>query len=745
MKRIFLFLLMSVLFLTACGGSGEAPDSPKPSGFTLNKSSLNLLIGNTFQLIPSKTDIHWDSDDSLIAEVSTDGIVTGIAEGTAIITATTSDNEYTASCTVSVTSINIAVTSVTINMSSVEILVDGTIDLNETVSPQGATNPSVTWSSSNTYAATVDNNGVVKGVHNGSSVITVKTADGGKTAQCSVVVKSKPIPVTGITLDRSAAHILSGLGMQLKQKIVPDNATNKNITWSSSDTNIAEVTSTGIVTGKKSGEVEITVTTADGNIEATCDITVDEHPVITTGYFTRSMKSYSCYWVNTTIYELPIPSGYNGYAWNAAVENGNLYVTGRYENILWGVKAPCYWKNNELYLFPKPSGTSFDFPVVFINLINGNIYHGGSYVNTSSNRNYGAYWVNNVRHELPMPDGYEMGNIVNFDMLGNGKVLSVASLYSPTEHKTKICYWLDEEYHELAIPSGAVNISIESHSVSGNNVYLTVQYQIFDGPNTFNYRSYWINGVSHNLNVEGNVTVGGSSVMHVVDGKVYIVGSVAYSTNPDFLIPCYWVDNTRIELPLPANAFDGGSATSIVVSDGKIHVKGTYKTTNTEIPCYWVDSTRYDLSPEGLSTQNYLLGPLISNGQLCFAYKNKAYYWSGETTNQLTMPEIYQRFEYLTRLYVSNNDIYVMGFYENTSGYDTPCYWINNTRHDFENRSYINSMGTFFADSALYNFGGFQFSPDSPTTNCYWINTTRYDLEKLINSDTIYNEFIMRP
>jgi len=328
MKKFVFILLFIITIATSCEQSSS--DSPQPTAFTLNKTNLNLLVGNSFQLIPSENNVSWESEDTSIAEVYSDGTVTGIGEGQTLIRATKNDSDDTATCSVIVTKESVAVTGVTLNMTYAEITIDGTVDLDETVNPSNATNPSVTWSSS-TSAATVDSNGVVTGKIQGSTEITVTTVDGAKKAKCTISVRPKPVPVTGIIINKTIADAYPGIELQLGYTISPSNATNKNVTWSSSDTNIADVTSTGIVTGKKAGEVYITVTTVDGSFIGTCIVTVDTNTVCTTGTYRKSgMYDYPCFWINQTIYELPVPSGYYGAAWNVISGDGNIYILGRH-------------------------------------------------------------------------------------------------------------------------------------------------------------------------------------------------------------------------------------------------------------------------------------------------------------------------------------------------------------------------------------------------------------------------------
>jgi uncharacterized repeat protein (TIGR02543 family) len=149
--------------------------------------------------------------------------------------------------------------------------------LTATVSPDNATNKNVTWASSDESIATVDKNGVVTGVAAGVATITVTSvADNTKTATCTVTVTT--VAVTSVSVDATAS-VNVGKTTTLTATVSPNNATNKNVTWESSDESIATVDENGVVTGVAAGEATITVTSvADNTKTATCTVTVSVVP-----------------------------------------------------------------------------------------------------------------------------------------------------------------------------------------------------------------------------------------------------------------------------------------------------------------------------------------------------------------------------------------------------------------------------------------------------------------------------------
>ena len=146
--------------------------------------------------------------------------------------------------------------------------------LTATVNPENATNKNVSWSSSNTSVANVDN-GKITALKAGTATITVKTEDGNKTATCEVTVNAKVYPVTGVTLDKTSYEMTEGDEFTLTATVNPENATNKNVSWSSSNTSVATVDN-GKVTALKAGTATITVKTDDGGKTATCEVSVRE-------------------------------------------------------------------------------------------------------------------------------------------------------------------------------------------------------------------------------------------------------------------------------------------------------------------------------------------------------------------------------------------------------------------------------------------------------------------------------------
>jgi uncharacterized protein YjdB len=255
------------------------------TGVTVDPVSASIFFNETRQLtanvLPanaSNKNVTWSTSNPGVATVNATGVVTGIATGTASITAKTIDGNFTASSAITVSSI--PVTSITVSPVSATINgIGGTTALITTVLPANATNKTVNWSSSNPLVATVSQSGVVTGVSFGTAIITATTVSGGFTASSAITVS--PISVTGVTLTPISGNVNIGSTIQLVPTVLPVDATNKSVEFVSSDPLLANVSSTGLVSGLAEGMVTITVTTQDGGKVATSEITVLAPSVLT--------------------------------------------------------------------------------------------------------------------------------------------------------------------------------------------------------------------------------------------------------------------------------------------------------------------------------------------------------------------------------------------------------------------------------------------------------------------------------
>lgn len=238
---------------------------------SISKTALELKKGDTSEaltttVLPESTSdksVTWSSEDTAIATVE-NGVVTGVSAGTVNIVAKTKNNK-TATCAVTVT-------DVTLSKSSLSLKVGEEAELTATVVPATVATKTVKWKSNDETIATVDKDGKVKALAVGSTKITVTADNNGETATCTVRVSK--VGVTGITLNAVSGSLKKGASVTLKATVAPENATNQDITWSTSNDKVATVEN-GVVKAIGKGSAVITVTSADNTaVTATYRVTV---------------------------------------------------------------------------------------------------------------------------------------------------------------------------------------------------------------------------------------------------------------------------------------------------------------------------------------------------------------------------------------------------------------------------------------------------------------------------------------
>lgn len=240
----------------------------------LNTDNAKLSVGETIQLTasvyPANTSnktVTWISWDPYVAEVSESGLVTALSDGRATITA--SCGNVSATCIINVVT---EAEQVILNIEYAELNIGKTIQLNATVLPENTTYKTVTWKSSDPNVAKVYNTGHVRAVSEGTAIITASC--GNVSATCEIVVKAPEIDAEQILLNHESFDLNIGETLQLKATVLPENTTDKSLSWNSSDSNVASVSNTGLVTANSVGSAIITVSC--GEVSAECVINIRE-------------------------------------------------------------------------------------------------------------------------------------------------------------------------------------------------------------------------------------------------------------------------------------------------------------------------------------------------------------------------------------------------------------------------------------------------------------------------------------
>lgn len=397
MKSSFFIASSAMLALCLAGCKPDEPVKPELESLAFGKAEVELNVGDVVLLEVSATpenanyELVWSSSDEQVAVVE-DGEVTALSAGKA------------------------------------EVQIGETLELTVRVEPEDAEYESIEWASSDTGVATVDSEGVVTGVAIGTAEINAMVD--GKAASSRISVTG--IPVESVTLEPTELRLNEGETHTLTATVLPEDATDKGIKWSSADTGIATVDGTGLVTAVSAGETTITVTTDDGGKTATCMVTVSKgHDSVDLGlsvkwatcnigaenpweygdYFawgeTEPKEEYSM--ANNTTFEKTISDISGNPEYDAATANwgGTWRMPTKAE--MQELIDECEWEWTELegeagYNITGPSGQSIFMPA-------------SGYINSKTSydtERYGYYWTSN-------PDEYSttMSSYLSFSSFGH--------------------------------------------------------------------------------------------------------------------------------------------------------------------------------------------------------------------------------------------------------------------------------------------------------------------------------------
>lgn len=265
--------------LTASHASGlsatcEVTVTTPAESITIDKETLALRKGETAALVvtvgPEDADdkaVAWSSSDETVATVDAEGTVTAVKTGKATVTAADVEG-HTAACEVTVIT---PATGVTLDLEEVTVAKGRTVTLTATVEPEDADDKVVIWSVADETVATVSQTGVVTGVKSGETAV-IATDVNGNAATCHVKVFT---PATGITLDPIETTVVEGNTCVIAATVLPADADDKTVEWSSSDETVATVSAQGEVAGVMPGTANITASAAaSDDVKAVCVVTV---------------------------------------------------------------------------------------------------------------------------------------------------------------------------------------------------------------------------------------------------------------------------------------------------------------------------------------------------------------------------------------------------------------------------------------------------------------------------------------
>ena len=263
-------------FCTVVVKSKSVGTEEKPT-LVLDSTAITLSIGESRMILATLHDAPEEeliflSTAPVIATIDSEGLIVGLAAGTASIVVKTADGKLQATCLVTVT--GNGARHVELDYANLSLTAGETQKLNaKYITAISSDEITLHYASSQPAIADVDQNGVVTAKSQGTAIITVSNFNGTANATCTV--KVSPKPVSTLTLDVSKFTLQVGDSYTLKTTYTPVSSTeSKVLTYTSSIPSIATVDANGKVTAKGVGSAVITVTNADGSAKATCTVTV---------------------------------------------------------------------------------------------------------------------------------------------------------------------------------------------------------------------------------------------------------------------------------------------------------------------------------------------------------------------------------------------------------------------------------------------------------------------------------------
>jgi hypothetical protein len=441
----------------------------------------------------------------------------------------------------------VVATGITINPPTLALVVNETKMLTATVIPANAADKTVTWSSSAPEVAGV-RDGLVTALTAGSATITAATA-GGKTANCEVTVSETVIAVRGITLDTAELTLYAGETYTLTATVVPDDATDKTVTWSSSAPEVAGVAD-GLVTALTAGSATITAATAGGKT-ADCRITVN--PDV---YAAGANGNVATIWKNGEIL-YSLTDGANPACVNSVFVYGSDVYAAGYElinNSMYGLQFynGRVWKNGNI-MHPL---TSIDYTGAFATSVyvsDGDVYLAEKISNLLGLFVTGKIWKNGeILYNLSC--GPNSIYVSDNDVYTAGDILNNNGFYAPTLWKNDI------ERYRFAPDGIATSVYVYDGDVyvAGSDDNLGALY----------HPIIWKNG--EKLYSHGCDRCGAYSV-YVYDGDVYVAGNVKH-TDGSSLYAMIW-KNGEVLYTL-TDGQNRAQAYSVYVYGGDVYAAG---------------------------------------------------------------------------------------------------------------------------------------------------------------------------
>lgn len=433
---------------------------------------------------------------------------------------------------------SVKVSNVVLNKTSLVLTVGESEILTATVLPDNVEDKNVLWSSSSESVASVDANGKVIAITKGTAIITATA--GNKKATCEVTIN--PILVSSVIINKNDLTLNVGDSEILVATVLPEDAEDKNVTWSSSTTSIATVDANGKVTAIAKGTAVITATA--GNKKATCDVTATEKDVYVVGI----VDDRAMIWKNGTVTALTNGSKSSS-ANSIFISENDIYVAGRdngyVENSLLKYDI-VVWKNGVRTSYGAYSSPYSNIPI-FLSVANSDVYISTlwyiGYIPNSYSLYYPIILKNGQQTKLTSESGnYSIGNVF----------VSANDVYVVGNVDGNATLWKN------GVPNSfGNNTSAQFVYVANNDVYV------------LGYKDdkivIWKNGNATVLTNAANAYV---RSIFVYDNNLYVVGSVQYL----YRVATIWKNG---ELTSLGDGTKNTYANSIFVSGNDVFVVGS--------------------------------------------------------------------------------------------------------------------------------------------------------------------------
>lgn len=281
MKKLLIIVLSTLLILSYSCKKDDNALKINASKIVINPTNLYMIEGGanktaTANILPIQAkdkSVKWSVENTEIATVDAQGVVTPLKIGSTNLIAKTHNN-IKAICPIKITKEAVEIKEINIKEKSktgISIVKGTSKTLNLIFTPENATDTDIYWESANEEIVSVEE-GTITAIKEGKTVISAE-ADNGIKVKCLVIVTEKEVVATEINIDTKELTVLEGKKKVINANILPENTTNTALVWTSSDESIASVENTGQVTCHKGGTVDITATTANG-LKATCKLNV---------------------------------------------------------------------------------------------------------------------------------------------------------------------------------------------------------------------------------------------------------------------------------------------------------------------------------------------------------------------------------------------------------------------------------------------------------------------------------------